>query len=58
MQDKSNKTMEFKVGKADKNFTEKRFTNYTGLTTDYTLIKRQFYDMHYIITAKKTNVRE
>jgi len=32
MQNKSNKTMEFKAGKADKNFTEERLTNYTGLT--------------------------
>jgi len=31
MQNKSNKTMEFKAGKADKNFTEERLTNYTGL---------------------------
>jgi hypothetical protein len=32
MQNKSNKTMEFKAGKAEKNFTEERLTNYTGLT--------------------------
>jgi len=32
MQDKSNKTIEFKSGKAVKNFTEERLTSYTGLT--------------------------
>jgi len=31
MQNKSNKTMEFKAGKADKDFTEERLINYTGL---------------------------
>jgi hypothetical protein len=32
MQGKSNITMEFKAGKADKNFTVERLTNYAGLT--------------------------
>jgi len=30
MQDKDNKTIKFKAGKADKNFTEERLTSYTG----------------------------
>jgi len=32
MQNKDNKTIKFKAGKADKNFTEERLTGYTGLT--------------------------
>jgi len=32
MRDKDNKNMEFRAGKADKNFTEERLTSYTGLT--------------------------
>jgi hypothetical protein len=41
MQDKSNKTIEFREGKADKNFTEKRLTSYTGLTVVSKYIKVQ-----------------
>ena len=41
MQNKSNKTMEFKAGKADKNFTEERLTGYTGLTVVSKYIQAQ-----------------
>ena len=33
MQNKSNKAMEFKAGKADKNFTVEPLTNFMGLTS-------------------------
>ena len=35
------KTMEFKTGKADKNFTEERLTSYTGLTVVSRYIQAQ-----------------
>ena len=35
MKDKSNKTMEFRAGKADKNFTEERLTSYTGVDRSF-----------------------
>lgn len=41
MQNKSNKTMEFTAGKADKNFTEERLTNYAGLTSVSQYIQSQ-----------------
>jgi|WetSurMetagenome_2_1015567.scaffolds.fasta_scaffold931934_1 hypothetical protein len=41
MQDKSNKIMEFREGKADKNFTEERLTSYTGFTVVSKYIKSQ-----------------
>jgi hypothetical protein len=41
MQDKSNKTIEFRAGKADKNFTEERLTSYTGLTVVLKYIQAQ-----------------
>ena len=41
MQDKSNKTIEFRAGKADKYFTEERLTSYTGLTVVSKYIQAQ-----------------
>ena len=41
MRDKSNKTIEFRAGKADKNFTEERLTSYTGLTVVSKYIQAQ-----------------
>ena len=41
MQDKDNKNMEFRVGKADKNFTKKRLMSYTGLTVVSKYIQAQ-----------------
>src|SRR5450759_4529779 len=41
MRDKSSKTMEFKAGKADKNFTEERLTSYTRLTVVSKYIQAQ-----------------
>jgi len=41
MQNKSNNTIEFRAGKADKNFTEERLTGYTGLTVVSKYIQAQ-----------------
>ena len=41
MQNKSNNTIEFRAGKADKNFTEERLTSYTGLTVVSEYIQTQ-----------------
>ena len=41
MQDKSNNTIKFRAGKADKNFTEERLTSYTGLTVVSKYIQAQ-----------------
>jgi len=41
MRDKNNKTMEFRAGKANKNFTEEQLTSYTGLTVVSKYIQSQ-----------------
>ena len=41
MQDKSNRIIEFKAGKAEKNFTEERLTSYTGLAVVLKYIEAQ-----------------
>ena len=52
MQNKSNNTIEFRAGKADKNFLEERLTSYTGLTVvskyiqllTLNILKRKFHN--------------
>jgi hypothetical protein len=41
MQHKSNKNIEFRVGKANKNFTEERLTSHAGLTVVMDYIQSQ-----------------
>ena len=44
--DKSNKTIEFRAGKADKNLTEERLMSYAGLTEISKYIDKALHELY------------